>query len=83
MENQMNCDECGMLDHAIDLAGKEVFVRNMRITDLIFHRYHEHGIIPLQEKYVSLRNGQEEWYDEQVRKGHSDDYKWLSQAVWT
>ena len=79
MESQINCQECGRLVESVFANDGDSLVRSQQITDVIFHRYYNHKIIPLQEKYADLRNGQEEWYDEQVRKGQSDNYEWLIQ----
>ena len=70
------CIECSRLDECICEAKDDVLVQGCAITDYILHRYYDHKIIPLQEKYADLRNGQEEWYDEQVKNGMCDEYQY-------
>ncbi len=70
------CKECSRLDERISQAGKDVLVQGCAITDYIFHRYYDHKIIPLQEKYADLRNGNEVWYDEQIKNGMCDEYQY-------
>jgi len=59
-------------------AERHRFEISMAITDFVCHRYYEHGIIPTQSKYKDLRKGQEKWYDEQIKKGLCDSYKWIN-----
>ena len=73
------CKECSRLDERISQAGKNpigYIVQGCAITDYILHRYYDHKIIPLQEKYADLRNGNEVWYDEQIKNGMCDEYQY-------
>ena len=70
------CEKCSKLEKYIEDLKNDTLSQGCGITDFIFHRYYDHKIIPLQNKYAGLRKGQEEWYDGQIRKGLYDQYQY-------
>tara|TARA_Y100001951_G_scaffold79346_1_gene67140 strand:- start:279 stop:653 length:375 start_codon:yes stop_codon:yes gene_type:complete len=70
------CEKCSKLEKYIEDLKNDTLSQGCGISDFIFHRYYDHKIIPLQNKYADLRKGQEEWYDGQIRKGLYDQYQY-------
>ena len=72
---QIWCCKCIRLEKYIEDL-KNTGAVGCAITDFIFHRYYDHKIIPLQDKYADLRSRGKEGYDRQLRKGMYEEYQY-------